>query len=254
MTLTSRGAWGLVCAVSLGIHLVSLQQVAVTVAVPAITTPPSYGELIFLGAIAGPVEPVGPAAGSVAQPPAASEPPTLSWYGTTPEPPALSRDLPQALHLLQEPTAPPPRVMPSKLFAQEKQYPQMVTRVALTPRSTTAPVWIRGPARHRELISRPPLPPYLTRVPLTRLRSQTTPRTIDLQLRFTLTAGGQVDHVELLQSSGDPLLDLVGLQYLKDWRFAAVNPRDVRHVAESWGQVTLRLDLEPSAANDPSAF
>ncbi len=254
MTLTSRTAWGLLCAASVGIHLASLPHVAVTVAAPAITTPPSYGELVFLGAIASPVEPAGPIAAPIAQSPAAVEPPAISWYGAAPEPPAISRDLPQALHLLQEPAAPPARPMPSKLFAQEKQYPQMVTRIALTPRITTVPVWIRGPARYRELVSRPPLPPYLTRVPLTRLRSQTTPRTIDLQLRFTLTAGGQVDHVELLQSSGDPLLDLVGLQYLKDWRFAAVNPRDVRHAAESWGQVTLRLDLEPSAANDSPAF
>jgi len=253
MSLTPRAAWGLLCAASVGIHLASLQHVAVTVAAPALATPPGYGELIFLGAIAGPVEPAGPTAAPIVTPPAVSEPPSISWYGTTPEPPVLSRDLPQALHLLQEPAAPPARPMPSKLFAQEKQYPQMVTRVALTPRITTAPIWIRGPARYRELVSRPPLPPYLTRVPLTRLRSQTTPRTMDLQLRFTLTTGGQVDHVELLRSSGDPLFDLVGLQYLKDWRFAAVNPRDTRHAGESWGQVTLRLDLEPST-NDSTPF
>jgi len=138
--------------------------------------------------------------------------------------------------------------LPPRLFAHEKQLPHAVTRVAVTPRVATAPVWIHGPARLREVLHRPSLAPYLDRVPLTRLRSRDVSTMVELHLRFTLTAGGQVDHVDVLRSSGDPLLDLVGLQYLKDWRFAALDSKAPRAQAASWGQVTLRLELEPPAS------
>lgn len=135
--------------------------------------------------------------------------------------------------------------LPPKLFNSEKQHPHAMTTV-IAPPSTSAPAWIRGPARRRELVYRPPMATFLNQVRLTRLRSKDIARTVDIELKFTLLMNGQVDQVEIIRSSGDPLLDLMGLRYLKEWKFSMVDPKDVRIHSDSWGRVVLRLDLESS--------
>jgi len=230
------------CALSLTAHVVSLSVVQVSLTAPRIAPPRPYGALVFLGAIVAP--PLAPTPQRpLEETPATHDLPPASWHGPAVLPSPLARESPQAIHHL-----PPRRPLPPRLFAHEKQLPHAVTRVAVTPRVATVPVWIRGPARLREVLHRPPLAPHLDRVPLTRLRSRDVSTMVELHLRFTLTASGQVDRVDVLRSSGDPLLDLVGVQYLKDWRFAALDSKEPRGPPASWGEVTLRLALEPPAS------
>lgn len=236
--------WWTLCAGSLIAHLGGTAMLRVTLAIPAPAPTPPHEDLIFLGAILpappapGPTAPDGRGASPGAILP---EPPPALWLWPppplTPEPWSLAEPL--ANTWLTRPQERPPIRL-----AATKQRPRTVTAIVETSSVATAPAWIRGPARARALLHRPPLAPYLTRVPLTRLRSGDIPDTLELELRFTLSHEGEVDAIQIVRSSGDPLLDLVGLQYLKEWRFAPADTLTARRPKESWGQVTLRLGVE----------
>ncbi|OGX41363.1 MAG: hypothetical protein A3C53_04780 [Omnitrophica WOR_2 bacterium RIFCSPHIGHO2_02_FULL_68_15] len=192
---------------------------------------PRYGEIVFLGAILTSVEDL-----------------AAETHPRTPlpvEPTPLPREPLEGLRVHDGPQT--PAAMP-QLFRLEKPLPRAVTTVVMTPRRATAPVWIRGPARLRTLRHRPPLADYLQRVPLARLRSHNTPATVELELRFKVAPDGAVRHAEVLRSSGDPLLDLVGAQYLADWRFDPLDTKTTEPGPEPWGQVTVRLDLGPAGS------
>lgn len=224
----SAAPWWWLAAVSVAVHLLTARlpvSVATTSGIPG---RPTYGDVVFLGAI-------------MTAPGEATHAPRDAGRGPV-EPEPLPRE--PLAGLEAQATAPIPPLAPH-LFHLEKPIPHAVTTVLVTPRRATAPIWIRGPARLRELRHRPPLASYLQRVPITRLRSHDTPATVALELRFTLAPDGHVQHVEVMHSSGDPLLDLVGAQYLADWRFAPLDVKVSRTGREPWGQVTLRLDLGP---------
>ncbi len=224
--MTPRTILWWLAALAAAVHLAGA-RVPVSLAVAAAPRP-AYSDVVFLGAIlALPAD-------------------TTALQAPRPlpvEPDPLPREPLEGLRAHDE--TPGPSLAPH-VFPLEKPLPHAVTTVRITPRRAAAPIWIRGPARLRELLHRPPLAPYLQRVPIARLRSHDTPPTVDVELRFQLAPDGTVRHVEVVRSSGDPLLDLVGAQYLADWHFAPLdlnNPPQADH--EPWGQVTLRLDFWP---------
>ena len=228
---STRSLWGSIGVSMVGLHLALFWVLRVSVASPLEPPPPPPAEIVSLGSILTP-------------PLAPTPPPTVVVTEFLPvPPPQLEREIPAAVASIPEPWTPLRQTAPQLLTAT-KQIPHLVTTVV--PQVTSAPVWIRGPARHRPLLSRPPLAPYLSRVPLTRLRSRESAATAELELQFILTPEGHVDRTEILRSSGDPLLDLVGLQYLRDWRFSPTEGKPAKRQPNTWGQVTLRLGLDPA--------
>lgn len=218
-----RAGWWVAVA-SVALHVAG-SHLPVTLATPPPAPVSTFGDVVFLGAImtpelipAGRAAPRGP---SLEPDPLAPEPLAGLWTADT----ALM----------------PP--LPSPLLHMEKPSPRAGAAVAAGPRRATAPVWIRGPARLRPLQHRPPLEPYLQRIPITRLRARTAPSAVELELRFLVSADGAVRQVEILRSTGDPLIDLIGSQYLADWRFAPLDRTSPGHGPEPWGRVTLRLEL-----------
>ncbi|MBI4227016.1 MAG: hypothetical protein HY600_01935, partial [Candidatus Omnitrophica bacterium] len=193
---------------------------------------PTYGDVVFLGAIMAPASTPGPAArGRPRHRPLDPDP-------LPPEPL-------EGLHRSDAAPIPP---LPAHLFHTEQPLPHAITTVQMTPRRAEAPVWIRGPARLRALRRRPPFAPYLQRASLTRLRAHDMPSTVELELKFLLAPDGAVHHVEMLRSTGDPRLDLVGARYLADWQFAPLDVKTPKTGPDPWGRVTLRLDLEPAGS------
>lgn len=194
------------------------------------TPPPpaaAFGDIVFLGAIMTPA------------PLPAAHP-----RGRSLEPDPLAPEPLDGLQASDAALIPP---LPSPLLQMDKPLPHAVTTIIPNPKRATAPVWIRGPARMRPLQHRPPLEPYLQRLPLTRLRARGVPSTVELELRFLLAPDGTVHHVDVLRSTNDPLVDLMGSQYLADWQFAPVDSKTPARAPDPWGIVTLRLDLGPRA-------
>lgn len=223
---SSAVLWGL-AMLATAAHVAGA-RIPVSLTAESVIPRPAYCDVVFLGAILAP-----PAD-------------TTNHHEPRPlpvEPTPLPREPLEGLRRHDDTVGPP---LAPHVFSLEQPLPHAVTTVLITPRRAAAPVWIRGPARLRALVTRPPLAPYLQRVPVTRLRSHEMPATVELELRFRLAADGTVHQVEVIRSSGDPLIDLVGAQYLADWRFApASRLKTSQAIRELWGQITLRLDLGP---------
>lgn len=104
------------------------------------------------------------------------------------------------------------------------------------------PFEIEGPARFREIIYKPALPDRLRwdeglGVNLNRLGNS-----FKMELKFWVTAEGNVEMVERVSSSGHPTIDLVGMRYLKGWRFAPLTAAKEED-DERWGVIKLDLNL-----------
>ncbi|MFH0772500.1 MAG: energy transducer TonB [Candidatus Omnitrophota bacterium] len=103
------------------------------------------------------------------------------------------------------------------------------------------PFEIKGPVKFREIIYRPDLPDNLRwdeglGVDLNRLGNS-----FEMELKFWVSAEGNVEMIERISSSGHPTIDLTGMRYLKGWRFAPLT--SVKKNDEQWGVVKLTLNL-----------
>lgn len=108
------------------------------------------------------------------------------------------------------------------------------------------PSQIEGPVRFREVVYKPELPSYLRwdeelGVDLDRLGESFV-----IELKFRVSAEGKVEFVERISSSGHPTVDLVGIRYLKGWRFAPIASGGSKD--EQWGIVTLNFGLKKAEA------
>lgn len=103
------------------------------------------------------------------------------------------------------------------------------------------PLQIKGPVRFREVIYKPDLPSYLRwdeelGVDLDRLGDS-----FEMELKFWVSPEGKVELVERVSSAGHPTVDLVGIRYLKGWRFAPLAVSGSKD--EQWGIVKLNFSL-----------
>ena len=87
---------------------------------------------------------------------------------------------------------------------------------------------LEGPARQRVLYYRPERPQLPRWVDLKKVKA-------DLRFKFWMTPQGKTESIETLISSGDPEVDLIGVRYLRRWRF---NPRQE---GREWGIVSFSL-------------
>ncbi len=89
--------------------------------------------------------------------------------------------------------------------------------------------FIEGPAKLRGMISRP-APPALLK------NASRDEDVYQCRLKFTVTEGGNVDYVEVAQSSGDPEVDMACVANLRQWRFVPVS--SVQGNEKDWGIVS----------------
>lgn len=106
----------------------------------------------------------------------------------------------------------------------------------------TYPSEIEGPARFREVVYRPELPPYLRWDESLGVDVDILGDSFDIELKFWVSAEGKVESVERLSSSGHPTVDIVGIRYLKGWQFAPL--KSGAKSERQWGTVKLKLRLE----------
>lgn len=86
-------------------------------------------------------------------------------------------------------------------------------KVSSMPLSGSPGVSISGPASERALIYKPDKPILSFNIDTEKIKSYT------LKLKFTLMNDGSVTRVEPVLSSGNPDVDLLGINYLQRWRF-----------------------------------
>lgn len=106
----------------------------------------------------------------------------------------------------------------------------------------TYPSEIEGPARFREIVYRPELPPYLRWDESLGVDPEILGDSFDIELKFWVSAEGKVESVERVSSSGHPTVDIVGIRYLKGWQFAPL--KSGAKSEGQWGTVKLKLKLE----------
>ncbi len=94
-------------------------------------------------------------------------------------------------------------------------------------------IHIDGPAGERALLYRPEPPRY----PGWWLKD--IRYTFDMRLKFWVSPSGKVSNVKVLTSSGYPEIDLVGVRYLRGWRFEALADNEPQR--NIWGTVELRF-------------
>ena len=128
------------------------------------------------------------------------------------------------------------RASATELFLHERSLPLFFPEYFELPREKEGFV-LEGPARQRVLYYRPERP---------RLPRWADPREIrtDLQFKFWISPEGKTESVETLVSSGDPTVDLIGMRYLRQWRF---NPK---REGTEWGTVSFSLP-PPEAGKAP---
>ena len=97
---------------------------------------------------------------------------------------------------------------------------------------------LEGPARQRILYYRPERPQLPRWVDLKKVKAQ-------LRFKFWITPQGKTESIETLVSSGDPQVDLIGVRYLRRWRF---NPRPE---GREWGTVSFPLRFPPDLGRVP---
>ena len=96
---------------------------------------------------------------------------------------------------------------------------------------------LEGPVRQRILYYRPERP---------QLPRWVDPKKVKTELRFKfwVTPEGSTESIETMVSSGDPEIDLIGMRYLRRWRF---NPKEE---GREWGIVSFSLPL-PEGGKTP---
>jgi len=116
---------------------------------------------------------------------------------------------------------------PGEFFGLKKKNPSL-----LGPRETSSKdktPHLEGPAAERVLYYQPEMPPLPKWVDASEIDS-------DLKVRFWISPRGEVVNVEKLISSGNATLDLIGMRYLRGWRFNLKSTNEVE-----WGMVTLHF-------------
>jgi len=66
----------------------------------------------------------------------------------------------------------------------------------------------------------------------------------DLQFKFWVTSEGKVVSLEILMSSGDPTVDLIGMRYLRQWQFS---PKEEE---TEWGIASFSLAGPPGSGKE----
>jgi len=117
--------------------------------------------------------------------------------------------------------------IPGEWLGLKKKNP--VSFLKENERVKTESLKLEGPAASRVLYYRPPDPKL--------------PRWIDphetgsnLKLRFWVSPRGKVVGIEKVTSSGEPMLDMIGMRYLRRWQF---NPKTTEQ--EERGTITLHF-------------
>ncbi len=99
----------------------------------------------------------------------------------------------------------------SKGFTDRKEIPQVITKKILKE-DVRNKRGIIGPLADRELLYKPAKPLLPSWI------SEKT--TFTLELEFIVSSQGEIKKVIPVVSSGNPDVDLIGIRYLKAWRFA----------------------------------
>jgi hypothetical protein len=98
------------------------------------------------------------------------------------------------------------------IFRKDKEVPNIVKEVKRDKAYIRNSSEISGPVAEREVIYKPKKP---------RLPSWiTTKVSFILELEFSVSSQGDVKEVVPVVSSGNPEVDLLGIRYLKGWKFA----------------------------------
>lgn len=120
-------------------------------------------------------------------------------------------------------------------FREVKDIPNIVKDLNKPPArpSTAKENNISGPVSGREIFYRPPKPTLPERI------GGNMP--FSLELKFFVTAQGDVKEVIPVVSSGNAEIDLLGIRYLKGWKFAVANTIAGK---EEWGRIKVVLSGE----------
>lgn len=97
-------------------------------------------------------------------------------------------------------------------FKEKKEMPNFVKRTARPNRQPKPSSAIDGTAAGREIIYKPKIPKLPSRI------DAGTPFTMELE--FWISAQGEVKKIVPVVSSGNPEVDLLGIRYMKAWKFA----------------------------------
>ena len=101
---------------------------------------------------------------------------------------------------------------------------------------TSQPIYadrVQGPASVRVLLYKPE-PPRLPNI------LDVTDKKFTMKLKFYISADGKVERVQPVSSSGYPDVDLLGVRYIKEWKF---EPKRTSAEPE-WGIIDLDLEME----------
>lgn len=77
---------------------------------------------------------------------------------------------------------------------------------------------LMGPIIGRKVFSKPEVPTSV-KWPVKMMQDQDID-SFDMMLRFYVSPGGEVESVEKIYSSGYPEVDIIGIRYIKMWKFA----------------------------------
>ncbi len=118
-------------------------------------------------------------------------------------------------------------------FREVKDVPGADRRPKPRPikRDAAAGSGIFGPLADREISYKPPQPLLLGRA--------VAGEALNMELKFFVTAQGEVKEVIPVVSSGSAEADLLGIRYLKRWKFAPAARR-----GEEWGRIKIVLSRE----------
>jgi hypothetical protein len=92
---------------------------------------------------------------------------------------------------------------------------------------------IMGPASEREIFYKPPKPRFPEQV--------SGSRPFHMELKFFVSAQGDIEEVIPVVSSGNAEVDLLGIRYLKGWKFT---PLAGQASKREWGSVKIILSKE----------
>ena len=101
-------------------------------------------------------------------------------------------------------------------LGKRKEVPDIAAKAKSRRRSIKSYEGISGPVSNREVIYRPEKPA------LPSWAEASSPFKVELE--FIVSAQGEVKKVVPVVSSGDAEVDLLGMRYLKSWRFAPLTP------------------------------